>query len=842
MNKFFLLILCFTLCFVTSKAQVIYPDEVEVEKSDEELLLSEEVVLDESFFESIVMYEKLLSFSPRSSNLNYKLGFVYLHSIVEKSKSIGYLEKAIKFLSAEDPTDNAPVEVYFYLGRAYRMNFRYAEALQVLVNLKAQVGSENERFYNLINDEIQLCTEGLSAEKSGFNKKETKKINSKGDVMLENESFDEAIPFYLKLLEDDPSNSMWNFKLGFCYLQAANQRKLAIEYLQKSVDNITDDKKRKKFNAPQDAYFYLAQAYRLENKHKEASFVLQYLKKVISQRDVDFAAAVEQEIELVQNVLVLMENPLEIEIENQLVLNSEFSDHSPVFSADESVIFFTSRRKHGENAKRTDDGQYFEEIYYSVKTDSIWSAPTPMSESITGQGHKATISLSVDGQEMYIYKPDDNGSIYVSYLEGTIWSIPQKLNETINTKSRETSASLSADGKHLYFTSDRKGGYGGLDIYVATRLTDGTWSEAVNLGEKVNTDLDEESPYIHPDGVSLFYSSKGHNTIGGFDIFKTVFMPESESWSTAENIGFPINTTENDVFFIPTPGGDRAYYVSEQEEGGKFSDIYTISLPESVVNPLTIISGIVSVCEKNMSNTRILVTDSAAVDTVGIYRPNPKTGKYLFVLSKGNNYLLTYYSSNSEAHTEQLIIDEHTPYQQIVKNIQLKSTDCDENTIVFDDDKNSTTVGFLNDGVLYDEMFEIPIILFPFANASNFRRYKDLDKIADYLSRNPEAIIEVGGYADSRGSEEYNRKLTEYRASSVKAFLIGKGVRSEQLVINGYGKANPVANNANDDGSLNEEAMKYNRRIEFKVIRQGNSSLFIKTIADIPKEFKLINH
>ena len=839
--KFFLYITIILLTVFAAKAQVVYPGESAEEEEKQQVLLSDEIILDDSFFESIPMYEKLLQFNPKSSKMNYKLGFVYLHSIVEKGKAIEYIEKAVEYMSDDNPTDNAPIEVYLYLGRAYRMNMRYKEALTTLVELKAMVTDDNMAFIDAINKEIALCNESLIEQQNAhIDKKESKKQIRVAENFLDDENFSDAIPLYLKMLEANPLHSSLNFKLGFCYLQTADQKDKAIDYLQIAVDNVTTDKKRRKENAPLEAYFYLARAYRMEKKHKEAMFVLQFLMNVLPEKEVEFSVIVMKEIEMAENVLVLMENPVEIVSDGLEMINSRYSDHSPVFPADESAIIFTSRRKPFLDSEKAEDGQYYEDVYTSEFTDSLWTAPQQLKGHVNTNGHEATVGLSVDGQELFIYKPDDNGSIWVSTLDGDEWALPKKLSNNVNTRFRETHASLSANGKQLYFTSDRKGGFGGLDVYMSDRLHNGTWGKATNLGETINTPFNEEGPYIHPDGISLFFSSEGHNSIGGLDIFKAEYNDKDSTWSEPKNIGFPINTVENDAFYIPTPDGKRAYYITQQEEGSGYPDIYKITLPKSQAKPLTIMSGVVNICDKLLPDVKIFITDSLVTDTFGIYRPNTKSGKYLFVLNKGNSYLITYTAPGAMPYTEKLVINQSSQYRSVVKNIQLISANCDIQDIVIEDDyMNSKDVGYLNNGTLYDELIEMKTILFPFANASNFRYYKDLDKIADYLLRNPLAIIEIGGYADSRGSSEYNRKLTELRASTVKTFLLKKGAKSAQLVINGYGEENPIAKNINSNGTYNYIAMKYNRRIEFKVIKQGKLTLYIKSVVDIPEPYRI---
>ncbi|MBL4657873.1 MAG: PD40 domain-containing protein, partial [Flavobacteriales bacterium] len=321
-------------------------------------------------------------------------------------------------------------------------------------------------------------------------------------------------------------------------------------------------------------------------------------------------------------------------------INSEFADYHPLISADESVLFFTSRRENTTGGGKDPDFDiYYEDIYVSHKKDSVWALAINPGYPLNTTGHDAALGLSPDGQRLFIYR---DGDIYESKLEGPDWLEPVKLNKNVNSKHRETSACYSFDGVTMYFVSDRPGGFGGTDIYVSEIGGDGKWGEAVNLGSQVNTGQNEDAVFMHPDGKTLYFSSQGHNNTGGYDIFKSVqqdnYVPRetkdgepalsslvtgtveaaegpaqsaAEGWSTPENLGAPINTTGDDVFFVLAANGKRGYYSSSKPGGSGEKDIYVITYLKKTNKPeLTLVKGRITDENKNPIEADIEVTDS----------------------------------------------------------------------------------------------------------------------------------------------------------------------------------------------------------------------------------------
>lgn len=466
------------------------------------------------------------------------------------------------------------------------------------------------------------------------------------------EGYKEAIPLLLDLLKQEPGNCNIAFKLGICYKSLKIERAKAIPYFIKAVastSNSYNGDSHKEKNAPLTAYKYLGDAYHLNYQFDNA--ILEYEKYISAMAenkntDKDLLAETNRKIEMCKNGKILLGNPINIKIQNLgSTVNSVFADYSPVLSADQNTLFFTSRRQETTGTQKDDNGNNMEDIYMSEKTKLGWSKAKNIGAPINSQWHDASVGISPDGQTILIYKDDNgDGNIYSTSLDGDIWSTPVKLNDNINTKHWEPSAFISADGNTLYFISDKPDGYGGRDLYMSKRTSEGDWGKSVNMGPNINTPYDEDSPFIHPDGVTLSYSSNGHNTMGGFDIF-TSLQSEDGIWSEPVNVGYPINTTDDDVFYVVSPNNRTAYLSSFRVGGLGEKDNYMVTFLDRKETPLTLVKGVVN-NESNFPAKKVVitVTDNETGEIAGVYNTNSKTGKFLFILTPGKK--LQYYISS----------------------------------------------------------------------------------------------------------------------------------------------------------------------------------------------------
>ncbi len=470
------------------------------------------------------------------------------------------------------------------------------------------------------------------------NKKLTKQFNE-AVKLSENMDFEDAIVIFKQILKEVPNDIEVLYNLGHCYLNTSNGPDSAVIFFERASKDFPKDEFLTGLGV--DLQLSLGKSYQMLLRHKDALDVYTNFLKLLTPEDTELEAEIRREIEICNNALDLIGHPVELKVRNLgSHINSKYDDHSPIVSADESILIFTSRRA-SSYSERMPDGQYEERIYISkMAGDTLGKAKILKKGLFNRPGHVAGVGLSADGNDLLIYRNDINGqNIYESKFDGTTWTEPVKMPEPINSKFDETHASFSSDNNMIFFTSNRPGGFGGLDIYQVRRLPDGSWGLPKNLGPEINTQYDEETPIIHPDGRTLFFSSEGHNTMGQLDIFYSHISADS-SWTEPVNIGYPINTPDDDFFFMPTTTLNKAYYASSKyKDNYGRSDLYEIKYKEPIENRLAVIKGVVhTVNDSPLENVRIYVTDRADGAQVGIYRPNPGTGKYVLILEAEKSY------------------------------------------------------------------------------------------------------------------------------------------------------------------------------------------------------------
>ena len=665
--------------------------------------------------------------------------------------------------------------------------------------------------------------------------KTVKKQYKIADQYWVDQNYDFALKIYQNIEKDLTPTSFLSFKIGECYAKSmfAKDSDKALEYLSKSAEKVSrnlsfDYYTNEVDSAPVDVYLVYGRILRINHKIDEAkkNFEL-YEEAYGSKISKETQKEVVREFKICETAQLLIDNPVAIVVSKLENVNSKFPEYAPVVSADEQTMIFTSRRELKVDKEEVEfkqpkdpiDYKFYEDIYISKKNKKgIWGEPKLISDKINTSGHEATIGLSVDGQQLLIYSAQDdvNGDIYYSKLEGSEWTTPIAF-EALNSKASETHACFSADGKKIYFTSNRKGGFGGFDIYSVNQLPDGSWSRPTNLGSKINTEYDDRAPFIHPDGVSLFFSSNGHETMGGFDIFQSTDLGEESGWSTPENIGYPINTTEDDLFYATSVDGKRSYYASEKENGLGEKDLYLITLPKPDVMPMTVMSGTFSLGDKDGTvppDAQIIVKDNESGEIVGMYKPNKTTGKYLFILPPGKNYNVTYEAEGYLFKSENLIVPKNSAFQSMKKEIKLSPIKANESIVL-----NNVFFKFDSDELVSDSKTE-------------------LNKLFTLLSNNPTIKVEIQGHTDSKGNDNYNLNLSQKRAESVRSYLIKKGIKKSRITAVGYGEKKPIAKNENADGTDNEEGRALNRRIELKILSKSGENKGTVNKIEVPDALK----
>lgn len=500
-----------------------------------------------------------------------------------------------------------------------------------------------------------------------------------GNYLLLEENYEVALRNFLKAYEIDSSSANINYNVGLCYLKSLTHKADAEAKLAKAIKSVSkhykmDDHTEK--DAPPLAIFYYAQALHINYKFDEA---LEYYNKflVYVEDDKDWKKEIEYYKRQTAYAKVLIAAPINVQIANLGdSINSEWPDFSPVLSADERTMIYTTRRPTGTGGEKTPEGQYFEDIVVSYKDDNgRWSKPVSLSDYVNTNGHEASVSLSADGQTLIVFRDDaGNGNIYFTQWDGKTWGGLQSFGSDINTKYWEPHACLNVDGSVLYFTSDRPGGKGGRDIYRSVKLPNGKWSKATNLGAAINTEYDEDSPFMHPDGKMFFFASKGHKTMGGFDLMFSTIDDEGK-FSEPINLGHPINTPDDDVFYSTSPDGKRAYFSSAKDGGFGEKDIYLISIQGVTEKSLALFKGQIIPAEGETlpEDMIIIVTDKLTGDNIGTYRPKMANGTFAVILPPGKEYNFSYQAPRGEEfYNEDIYVTNELTYQEIKKEINLE--------------------------------------------------------------------------------------------------------------------------------------------------------------------------
>lgn len=482
--------------------------------------------------------------------------------------------------------------------------------------------------------------------------------------LAEDKAYDEAIDLFKHMLKTDPEDVDVLYNLGHCYLNTSNGPDTAIVYFEKAYGLLAEEERIT--NLGVDIQLSIGKSHQLMLQPKQAIPIYERLIEQLPPEDEELILETRREIEICENAIELMNSPVVLKVHNLGEnINTKYDDHSPLISADETLLLYTSRRSSSYSEKMP-DGQYAERIYSSSIKNEDWTKSKSLKELFRKPGHEAGVCLSSDGQELYIYRNDIDGpNIYLSLYDGSTWAEPVKLPNPINTKFAETHASVSPDKSVLYFTSDRPGGFGGLDIYRCRLLPNGQWGKPQNLGSDINTQYDEETPIIHPDGRTLYFSSEGHNSMGQYDIFYSHSLADS-TWSVPQNMGYPINTPDDDFFFVPTTTQNVAYYASSKYEdnmGG--SDIYLIEYEEPEINRLAVFKGTVnSTDDAPIENVRVHVTKANDNSAAGVYRPHPGTGKYVLILEAEGQYKIRYAGEGFEETQTEVMVTREMAYKK----------------------------------------------------------------------------------------------------------------------------------------------------------------------------------
>lgn len=503
--------------------------------------------------------------------------------------------------------------------------------------------------------------------------KEEKKMRLKAVKALNAGNFIEAQDIYADLLKLDSENPDYNYEMGLAIFEEGTHRGKAAPYFVKAIENTKSD------TLP-DMFLYAGKAEQYAGNFASAIDYFEQYKLLLRAEDIqpgEWHEDVDRYIQMSENGKVQFENSKQyIRIENMgEAINSPYPDYSPVVTNDEQMMLFTSRRENTTGGLKDDDDKYFEDIYFSLNIDGTWTQASNadstnrfMNDQVNTPMHDATITYAGDETQLFIYR---NLDVWVSKLENGLWTIPVKATGRVNSnKGFEPSVFITQDEKTMFVVSDLNTGFGGRDIYVTTKDSSGNWLSLKNLGRTINTKADEDAPFLTPDGNTLYFSSKGHNSMGDYDIFKSVLNEQGE-WSTPENLGPPINTSGHDRYFVTTDNGAVGYYASDREGGFGETDIYRIVLDCKSVSSTKIKGMVYSDDKKSPVGATIIVFDPKTNVIIRTFKAEAKTGKYEMRLKTENTYGFKIEAEGYLPHLGTFTVPQQCDYYYLYQEIKI---------------------------------------------------------------------------------------------------------------------------------------------------------------------------
>jgi hypothetical protein len=518
-----------------------------------------------------------------------------------------------------------------------------------------------------------------------------------------------ALEEFIKLRDKDSTNIEYNHSIGLCYIETNIDKSKAIPYLEWVVQ-------QPKSNTS--ALYDLGRAYALNYRFDDAIAMFEKYRKAIS-RDDNYITA-DRWIEMCLNAKELIKKPLNVTFQNLgNEINSDAPDMNAFVTADETYLAFTTKRSGNVGGWLDFDGFYTSDIMYSNARLGIWQKARRLPNTINSAIVEESVGMSPDGSHLFLYMDNfvASGDIYLSVKTGRNFNRVEPLGKNLNTRNLETSACIAPNKKIIFLAAAYPDSYGGTDIYYSAKLPNGEWGIPVNAGPVINTPYDEEFPVLAPDGKSFYFSSTGHNSMGGFDIFRTEWNKETMTFSKPENMGYPINTPDNNFTISFTKSGRYAYVSAFRPEGYGDLDIYrvifhdippplhkitgkivhpdstnifsehnlfvqeyhklnvildTMGIPVTATDTANIEASFPGIFQriidlKGMINkkpgVRIMVTESETGKVFGIYRPDVQTGRYVAILPTGN-YTFTYQAEGYTTYTTKLILPDYESFNE----------------------------------------------------------------------------------------------------------------------------------------------------------------------------------
>ncbi len=658
--------------------------------------------------------------------------------------------------------------------------------------------------------DVSVSKKEFNTGKAGFadawkHVKEGDKFYSQGGA-----SFGKAFDEYLQAIVYNNSDPALNYKTGISAL-FSDHKEEASGFLLNALEfnrNVTDD-----------ILFFAGWALQYNGKYDEAiSRFNEYKSSADPKHSEAMIAEAERHIDECNSAIVITGDTMRVDIFSPgPAVNSESDDYSELLTADGSTMYFASRRWTDRSFAHP-DMKYDENIYVSHIENGVWGTASPAGKDITTKYCEAPLFINKEGDRLYIYEGSErNGDIKVSEKKNGIWRTPGKLPFPVNSSGSETSFCISPSGNEIYYVSDQgKVNIGGKDIYFIRKLNERKWSKPINAGSMINTRYDEESVRISSTGDTLWFSSMGHNSIGGYDIFFSVRGQDGE-WGAVTNCGYPVNSVWDDLFYVPSPVNDSVFFFSSNRSGGVGGlDIYEgrilpalqDTLPPPVAKPDTVIIRDTVVVKAPEPAKDAVILEGKILDSES---GEPVLARIDILDMLTDSVIVTTASSDTDgsysvglpAKKAYNVNLKAAGYLSDMKQVVIPPG-YDKDTYPFDASLIKVKVG--KRVVLNNILFETGKSILTKSS------YAELDHLLGILNDNPNMKIEISGHTDNTGSAAINTRLSGERAKAVVDYLTGKGIDKSRLTSRGYGSSQPVADNSTPQGRAK------NRRVEFKIL------------------------
>ncbi|WP_460581771.1 OmpA family protein [Hymenobacter arcticus] len=636
----------------------------------------------------------------------------------------------------------------------------------------------------------------------------TRKDLQTGNKLFNQENYRASIPYYERVIAKDPNNAQALFRAGVAYLSFDKEK--ASDYIYKA--------QKLKPKVSKDVEYWLGRVDHLNYNFDEAITHYQAYNATLKKRNDTRREEVAQLIQHSKNAKVLFNSPKDIFVKNLgPTVNTQYAEHSPVISSDDKTLIFTTRANPADipglqqRVGKKDiaaDGEYYEGIVETHRIDADnWEKPRSLATALNSKGHDASDQLFDNDTKLLMYRDDEDGDVFVSSkTQGGDWGQPTKLNSNVNSKAREGDAYITPDGLTLYFSTGKYSEDNNLDLYYSTRTAGGDWGTARSLGGAINTKEDDDSPYLSRDGKTLYFASKGHNTMGGYDIFQSKYDSIGHKWSRPENMGYPINTPDDDSYYRLAPDGTYAYLSSYRIGGYGEKDIYTISY----IKNITIKGAVYSKRDSTQAIPGVeLVFNGTQADKTAIsFRDVTKDpgGDYQVKVLSARTYQVAVNKDGKNIETQEFAVPISTN----------DSTSITKNFYVDYIDTTSTGIARGMRPIYFDtDKYKL-----------RAESITTLNNTAAILKANTGLNISIEGNCDSRNTDEYNMVLGQNRADAAKNYLVKQGVASARLTTVSYGERKPAAPNDSP------ENMQLNRRDDFKVVlKEGEKMPVMQPVA-----------